>query len=326
MRLVILGAGAIGGVVGGLLARANREVLLLARGAHLAAIRERGLRVESPGETFVVHPPVAERVADWRPGDLVVLATKTQDAAAALRGLAAPPEIPIACFTNGVEAERIALRHARSVYGACVMMPATYLQPGIVQVWAAPVPGLIDVGRYPDGQGEHVDELAGELIVAGFSVETRTNIMKWKRGKLLSNLANGAEALCGPAARTSAIADRARAEARACFAAANLSCSTEAEDAARRAGYASKPIEGATRSGGSTWQSLARGATTLETDYLNGEIALLGRLNNVPTPVNEALQRIAAEAAAAGHAPGSMSLDELAARVSRYERVEQAPQ
>lgn len=315
MRIVILGAGAIGGVVGGLLARANRDVLLLARGAHLAAIRETGLRVESPDGAFVVHPPVADRVDAWRADDLVVLATKTQDAAAALRQLAAPPEIPIACFTNGVEAERIALRHARDVYGACVMMPATYLSPGLVQVWAAPIPGLIDLGRYPDGTGAHVDELAGELVVAGFSVETRSNIMKWKRGKLLSNLMNGAEALTSPAARTSVLAERAKAEARACFAAANLACSSETEDAARRAGFASKPIEGSVRSGGSTWQSLARGATTLETDYLNGEIAMLGRLNNVPTPVNEALQRLAAEAAAAGHAPGSLRLDELIARV-----------
>lgn len=315
MRVVILGAGAIGGVVGGLLARAHRDVVLLARGAHLAAIREHGLRVEAPGDTFVVHPPVAERVVEWRSGDLVVLATKTQDAAAALRELAAPPEIPIACFTNGVEAERIALRHSRDVYGACVVVPATYLQPGVVQVWAAPVPGLIDLGRYPDGVGTHADELAGELIVAGFSVETRTSIMKWKRGKLLSNLMNGAEALTSPAARKSLLAEQAKAEARACFAAANLSCSTEAEDAVRRTGFESKPIEGATRSGGSTWQSLARGATTVETDYLNGEIAMLGRLNNVPTPVNEALQRLAAEAAAAGRAPGSLSLDELIARV-----------
>jgi len=315
MRIVILGAGAIGGVVGGLLARARRDVLLLARGAHLEAIRTHGLRVEMPGEAFVEHPPVAERVDAWRPDDVVVLAVKTQDAAAALRQLAAPPEIPIACFTNGVEAERIALRHARRVYGACVMMPATYLVPGLVQVWAAPIPGLIDLGGYPDGRDDRADELAGELMVAGFSVVVRPSIMRWKRGKLLSNLANGAEALCGPAARSSTIAERARAEARACFAAANLACSSETEDAARRADFASQPIAGMRRQGGSTWQSLARGATTLETDYLNGEIVLLGRLHGVPTPVNEALQRLAAEAAARGHRPGSMSLDELAARI-----------
>jgi 2-dehydropantoate 2-reductase len=315
MRIVILGAGAIGGVIGGFLARAKRDVVLLARGAHLAAMRERGLRVQAPGEDFTVHPPVAERIEHWRPDDLIILATKTQDAATALRQLGAPVEVPVACFTNGVEAERIALRHARTVYGACVMMPATYLEPGLVQVWAAPIPGLLDLGRYPDGHGDHVDELAGELGVAGFSVEVRTNIMRWKRGKLLSNLANGAEALCGPDARKSLLMERAKAEARACFAEANLACSTDAEDAARRTGFESKPIEGAKRAGGSTWQSLARGATTLETDYLNGEIAMLGRLYNVPTPVNEALQRIAGEAAAAGIAPGSMSLDELIARV-----------
>ncbi|MBA2538671.1 MAG: 2-dehydropantoate 2-reductase [Deltaproteobacteria bacterium] len=319
MRLVILGAGAIGGVVGALLARARREVVLIARGAHLAAIRTNGLRVESPDETFVVQPVVAEHVSDWRADDVILLAVKTQDAAAALRELAAPPHVPIVCLTNGVEAERIALRYAREVYGGCVMLPATYLSPGVVQMWATPVPGAIDLGRYPDGSGGHADEIAGELIVAGFACEVRTNIMKWKRGKLLSNLANGAEALCGPAARRSDLAERARREARACFVEAGLSCTTEAEDAARRVGFESKPIAGASRQGGSTWQSLARGASTLETDYLNGEIAMLGRLHGVSTPVNEALQGVVAEAARARTAPGSLALEELIARVSAFE-------
>jgi 2-dehydropantoate 2-reductase len=314
MRLVILGAGAVGGVVGGLLARAKREVVLLARGAHLAVMREHGLRVETPEDSFTVQPPVAERITEWRDDDVVLLAVKTQDAASALRKLAAPRHIPIVCLTNGVEAERIALRHAREVYGACVIVPATHLVPGLVQVWSTP-PGLIDLGRYPDGQGSRADEIAGELIVAGLSVEVRANVMRWKRAKLLSNLGNGAEALCGPAARTSELDGRARAEARACFAAAGLSCASESEVVARRVGFVVKPIEGAARSGGSTWQSLARGASTLETDYLNGEIAMLGRQHGVPTPINEALQRIAAEAARAGIEPGSMTLDELAARV-----------
>lgn len=315
MRLVILGAGAIGGVVCGRLARAQRDVILIARGAQLAAIGERGLRVESPDESFVVQPSVTDRFTDWRDGDVLVLAVKTQDVATALRELAAPPEVPIACFTNGVEAERIALRYAREVYGGYVMMPATYLTPGVVQVWASPIPGAIDIGRYPDGHGNLADEIVGELVAAGFASEARTHIMRWKRGKLLSNLANGAEALCGPAARRSVVAERARAEARACFAAAGLSTTTDAEDAARRAGLESKPISGARSDGGSTWQSLARGASTLETDYLNGEIAMLGRLHGVPTPVNELLQRLAAEAARAGAKPGSMSLDDLVARV-----------
>lgn len=318
MRLVIIGAGAIGGVLAGFLARAGREVLVIARGAQLEAMRAGGLRVETPDGAFAVRPEVAAAGAPvpWHDGDAAVLAVKTQDAAAALREAAPPPGVPIVCATNGVEAERIALRARPDVYGACVMMPATYLVPGVVQAWATPVPGSLDLGRYPDGIGDHAHELAGELVAAGFACEVRATIMKWKRGKLLSNLANGAEALCGPAARRSEVAARARAEGRACFAAAGLSCTTEAEDAAHRAGFESRSIAGAARGGGSTWQSLQRGAAALETDYLNGEIALLGRLHGVPTPVNSALQRLAAEAARTGLAPGSMPLDELAARVA----------
>ncbi|MEJ7597756.1 MAG: 2-dehydropantoate 2-reductase N-terminal domain-containing protein [Kofleriaceae bacterium] len=314
MRFVMLGAGAIGGVIGGFLARAKRDVLLIARGAHLEAMRAHGLRVETPDGSWVVQPPVAAaREVTWRAGDVLVLAVKLHDADAALRELAAPAHVPIVCMTNGVEGERLALRHAREVYGGCLWLPATYLTPGVVQAWAVPVPGAIDIGRYPDGTGERADEIIGELVVAGFESEARTSIMKWKRGKLLSNLANGAEALAGPEARKSPLAERARAEARSCFAAAGLSCTTEAEDGVRRAGYSSKPIAGVSRAGGSTWQSLTRGATTLETDYLNGEIAMLGRLHGVPTPVNEFLQRIANERARAGTQPGSLPLAELLA-------------
>lgn len=318
MRIVVLGAGAIGGVIAGHLARATREVLVLARGEQLAALRERGLRVETPDGPFDVRVAVqasSEMVA-WRDDDVLVACTKVHDLAAALRDVAAPASVPIACMTNGIEGERIALRHARDVIGCCVFMPATYLVPGIVQVWATP-PGLFELGRYPDGTGDHADALAGELIAAGFDCIVRPNVMKWKRGKLLSNLMNGAEALSGPAARTSELASRARAEGRAVYAAANLSCTTEAEDAERRGAITSREIAGAKRAGGSTWQSLSRGHTTLEIDYLNGEIAMLGRLNGVPTPVNEALQRIVAEEAKRKATPGALPLAELVARVLR---------
>ncbi len=318
MRSIILGAGAIGGVIGGYLVKAKRDVLLLARGPHLEAMRATGLRVEVPAGPFVVQPAVQdsrEPVA-WRPEDVVFLAVKTQDIATALADLAVPRHVPIVCFTNGVEAERLALRHADHVYGVCVRMPGTHLTPGVVQGWGTPVPGLLDLGHYPDGLGDDGDGIAGELIVAGFESEVRTNIMKWKRGKLLSNLANGVEALCGQAARTSALAVAAQAEGRACFAAAGLSCTTDKEDAARRGEFRSQPIAGSARAGGSTWQSFVRGHTTIETDYLNGEIAVLGRLHGVPTPVNIALQRIASAAARAQVPPASWTLAELEARVA----------
>jgi 2-dehydropantoate 2-reductase len=198
------------------------------------------------------------------------------------------------------------------------MMPATYLAPGVVQTWAAPVPGAIDLGRYGAESGETAADpvaIAAELGAAGFDCVVRPDIMRWKRGKLLSNLANGAEALCGPEARLSVLMDRARGEGRASFVAAGLSCTSDEEDAARRAGMRSKPIGGAERGGGSTWQSLMRGASSLETDYLNGEIVMLGRLHGVPVPVNEMLQRVASEAVRARVKPGSVPLAELIARL-----------
>jgi 2-dehydropantoate 2-reductase len=320
MRLVILGTGAIGGAVGGFLAEAGRDVALIARGAQRSAIAEVGLRVETPDRAFVVRPPVVDSASriDWRAGDVVLLAVKTQDAGAALRELtAAAPGAPVVCLTNGLEAERLALRHTPDVYAACVMMPATYLVPGVVQVWSAPAPGVIDLGRYPGGSRPGGDEqaaaIASELRAAAFVSDVCPDIERWKRGKLLANVANMAEALCGRGARRSEVATRARGEAIACFDAAGLPYASLAESEARYAAVHPRPIEGAKRAGGSTWQSLARGARSLETDYLNGEIVLLGRLHGVATPVNALLQRLGADAARRGLAPGSMPLAELEA-------------
>jgi 2-dehydropantoate 2-reductase len=71
-----------------------------------------------------------------------------------------------------------------------------------------------------------------------------------------------------------------------------------------------------TRVGGSTNQSLLRGAARLETDYLNGEIALLGRLHGVETPLNAGLCRVAEHLAHTRAQPGDISLPELEAMLT----------
>jgi 2-dehydropantoate 2-reductase len=311
MRFVVYGVGAVGGVTAALLARAGHDVIAIARGAHHDAIAGNGLRVQTPDETFVEKLPVAPHPShiEWRGDDVVLLAVKTQDIAGCVRELA-PFDPVTACLTNGVEAERIAARHLSRVLGACIFMPATHLEPGTVQARSWPLAGAIDLGSYPTGAPPV------SLEVPGLRSTPTADIMRFKRGKLLSNLANGAEALCGPEARQSRIAEGARAEAIACFEAAGLSRTTEAEDAERRIGIASRPVPGAPRSAGSTWQSLARGAS-LEVDYLNGEIVLLGRQLGVPTPINRGLQRLANAAARAGARPGAMSLADLEAALRR---------
>nr|MBA3820190.1 ketopantoate reductase family protein [Deltaproteobacteria bacterium] len=89
----------------------------------------------------------------------------------------------------------------------------------------------------------------------------------------------------------------------------------EAEWLVRRGPLRSGTIPGRTKGGGSTWQSLARGAESLECEYLNGEIALLGRQHGVPTPLNDALLREVTRAAIVGTRAGSLSLAELSARL-----------
>ncbi len=314
MRLVVIGSGAVGGSVGGRLAAAGYSVMLVARGAHGAAIAEHGLRVEAPDGPLVIRAPVVERIADvdWQPDDIALLATKTQDVATAVTELAAAAShtTPVACFTNGLEAERIVARWFPT-HAVCVMSPASYLTPGVIQQWSAPVRGVLDVGSYPGGISPIDEALAAALRGAGFLSEPRADVLRWKRTKLLLNLANALEALCGAAGRNSELATAARCEARLVFEAAGLDLVPEPEEAARRTQIRSAPIANVARRGGSTWQSLARGARVLETDYLNGEIVLLGRLHGVPTPVNALLQRAAARAARDQIAPGTLALDDI---------------
>ena len=316
MRFVIYGAGAVGGVIGGRLSAGGHDVALIARGAHGRAMAAEGLRLESPDEKLTLRPVVAGHPSELRfgPGDVVILAMKSQDTEAALTELSAlaPAELPVVCAQNGVANEPAALRRFANVYGMCVMCPATYLRPGVVQANSTPTPGILDAGRYPQGVDGLVRELTAALESAGFSSRPEERIMRWKYTKLLMNLANAAEALGGPEARDSDVARRARAEGEAALRAAGIDFASEEEDRERRDGWLKlRPIDGARREGGSSWQSLARGAGSIETDYLNGEIVLLGRRHGVPTPVNEMLQREANRAARESWPPGSRSVDQL---------------
>ena len=111
-----------------------------------------------------------------------------------------------------------------------------------------------------------------------------------------------------------------RDEALACYRAAGIDCATADEMRARREGVLSFDASaGPQRGGGSSWQSLARGAGSIESDFLNGEIALLGREHGVPTPANVAVQRIAARLVREEASPGAVTADELREEISRVE-------
>ena len=145
--------------------------------------------------------------------------------------------------------------------------------------------------------------------------------MRWKYAKLLDNLDNAIEALCGPEhrLRRGPRSETRRADHRAAEGSAALRAAGIARASARRIAEAPATTFASSRStarragGGSSWQSLSRGTGTIEADFLNGEIVLLGRLHGVPTPVNEALQRLANRAAAEHRAPGFMTPSQVLA-------------
>jgi 2-dehydropantoate 2-reductase len=186
----------------------------------------------------------------------------------------------------------------------------------VVDASGQPHNAILDVGRYPHGTDSTTDALAHAFESGGLSSRPSDDVMRFKYRKLLMNLANALDALVVAGDDSSEIYKRARAEAEACFAAACIDAATDEEDRARRDGVMKiAPIDGRPRGGGSTWQSLARGATSTEVDWLNGEIVLLGRLHRVPTPVNAMLQEVSRQAAANGTAPRSIPAADLLARL-----------
>jgi 2-dehydropantoate 2-reductase len=325
VHFVIFGAGGIGATIGARLFQAGERVDLIVRGAHLDALRRDGLVFRTPeGEARLAIPAHADpATVDWGPDSTVLLTTKSQHTGDALATLDAVgmPELPVVCAQNGVENERAALRRFRRVYAMVVILPAVHLEPGVVVTYAKRPGGVLDVGCYPNGVDVVAAGVADALTRAGFSSRPDAAVMRQKYAKLLTNLNNALQAVAGGGEDARAIAAELKEEALACYRAAGIAWSDDGEARARRReGLVPGEVPGEPRRGGSSWQSLARGTGDVESDYLNGEVVLLGRLHRVPTPANAALQRAAREMAKSRRAPGSMPIAEVRARIDAERR------
>lgn len=314
------GAGAVGGVIGGHLSLAGLPVSLVARGDHLAAIREGGLRLDTAAGMHRILAPATDTAAelDWTPDTVVVLAVKSHQAATALADLRAhaPQETPIVCATNGIATEVTALRQFPRVYGLCVMLPSTHLRPGEVVAKCAPTPGILDVGRIPGSTDKVTRAVSADLRAAGFESEERDDILAWKRRKLLLNVGNGVDASFQKGEAADELAERAVAEGERVLAASGVSLVSAAEDAARR-GSILQRRDDLPPQGGSTWQSLQRGTGDSEIDYLAGEIVLQGRLLQVPTPASAAIVAGTRDLTATGGEPRSLDARAVLADLDR---------
>lgn len=320
MRFIVYGVGAIGGTIAAGLALAGREVVGIARGRMLDAIRANGLLFRTPeGEhrvSFPCHAGPGEIA--FRPDDVVILTMKSQDTYEALFDLrdAGATSQAIVCAQNGVANERMALRLFPNVYGVTVMLPADYTVPGEVNCYGGPKYGMFDLGRYPRGSDAAAEAIAGHLEAANFGVFLQQQVMHSKRGKLIENLGNVLDAALGRGTDFAAIANEAREEGRAVYRAAGIEWTEIDRNEPRRKGvFEMRPVAGAARAGSSSAQSLQRGTGSIETDYMNGEIVLLGRLHGVPVPLNAALCQLGHDLIAGKVTPGALTVDEMRQRL-----------
>jgi 2-dehydropantoate 2-reductase len=318
MKYVVYGAGAVGGVIGANLHRAGVEVTLVARGEHLAALRSRGLRLDTPDGSERLRIPAVGGAGEvaWTDDTVVLLTVKSQQTQDALEDLAAhaPARTPVVSVQNGVANEQAILRRFQDVYSVCVMLPSAHLEPGVVAQKCSPTPGILDIGRIPRRTDALDEAIAADLRRAGFESQPRPDIMAWKYRKLVLNLGNGVDAVCAAGEAADELVRRARDEGDLVLRHAGVVVVSAEEDAERR-GVGRQSGAGLWQTRGPTSPRFRRGAGSVEIDYLSGEIVLLGRLHGIPTPVNELLQRVVAEVAREGGPVRSVDAAALLARL-----------
>ncbi len=188
MRIAIMGSGGLGGYFGGLLAHAGHHVTFLARGEHLQAIREHGLRVESVHGDFTIQPAQAtDNPSEVGPVDWVLFATKTyhiDQAAEEMRPLVGP-QTAILPLQNGVDASErlIALFGPEPVLGGTCRVVSLVAAPGVIQQ-RSPF-RHIALGELNGAITPRVQAIAAALQEAGAEVEISDSINKVRWTKFL---------------------------------------------------------------------------------------------------------------------------------------------
>ena len=305
MRIAVMGAGSIGGYFGGMLARAGNDgsngggndVTLIARDAHLAAIRERGLQVHTDTEVFTISCGAGlhatDNPAEIGAADLILLTVKTYQ-----NGLAIPamlplvgPETVILCLQNGIDSYQTA---AQAVGPEKVLPGAAYIEA------ARPQPGVIrqsgSVVRIVFGEPEGGDSERGHLVLdtlkrAGIPAEFSSDIRKTLWGKFLfiATMA-GVTSL----SRETMAQLLPRPEWRQVV----VSCMQEIETVARATGvnldaaiveHTLAYIEGSLDDLHASMHADIMAGRPLELEALNGAVIRAGRKVNVATPINDVI-------------------------------------
>ncbi len=326
MRFVIVGAGAVGGVLGAHLAHGGEEVVLVDPADHLDVIRERGLHLRGNYGDYTVRPATATRIAEVTPraGDVLCLAVKMYDTQATVAEMRAvfPADTLVVVFQNTVENEPILAKTFTRIYSVAIRMGAKFVKAGEVHQIGS---NKLTIGKYPSGHDDTLEAIAAGLRKGGFEVHLNPDIMSVKWYKLFLNLSNSMYSLFGHSSEEGPHDPEFRLlradmleEALGVVGAFGIKLQNvpgeqpieEMIGSLRRGDAPTRPVPAnpEERAYPSMWQDIywKRGRT--EADGLNGKITAMGREKGIATPINSLLHRLISEVAENRDLPGKYTI------------------
>lgn len=292
MRIAVVGAGGVGGYFGGFLAQAGHDVTFIARGAHLAAMRARGLRLTGPrGEHEITTVRATDDAASLDPVETVLFCVKCYDTAEAARAVAPAvgAQTMVLTLQNGVDsAQRLgALLPQAGIVPGAAFVSATIEAPGVIRYTSA-MSSLV-FGEADDRRSERCDTFREICAAAGFEAAIALDIRQALWAKFVALATNAA--LTGvtrqPAgivyrdSRLRALAIRSIDEVIAVASAQGVRL--DAEQANRSLALLDSFPAGMYAS---LFHDLDRGRP-LEIGYLSGLVSRLGAATGVATPFHD---------------------------------------
>jgi 2-dehydropantoate 2-reductase len=294
MRILVVGAGAVGGYFGACLHRAGRDVTFLVRPTTHAEITQNGLRIESVGGPFTVRPALIQHASEMEAADLVILATKCYDLTPALDAVA--PLVArgalVLTLQNGVDSEE----RARAYFGRdCVVAGVAYItarlaRPGVIEHFRR---GILTLGEWSGGISPRVTELHALLSGAGFPchLTDRMRATKWEKlcwnatFNPLSVILDAPIWVVLDSPPLLSIVRAGIAEVAAVAAAEGVSLSPKVADETIAVSASFRDFYT------SMYEDYTHGKPT-EIDALNGGLAQRGRQHGVPTPTHDLLHAL----------------------------------
>jgi 2-dehydropantoate 2-reductase len=310
MKIAVMGSGGVGGFVGGRLAHVGCDVRFIARGAHLAALRENGLIIENEaqGNIHVPKVRVSDSPAVLGPVDLVLIAVKLRDTEAATQVVKAlvGPQTAVLSLQNGVTKDAILRREfgEAAVMGGVTYVATNIARPGVIRQTGSMQ--RVIIGEYDGRPSERADQLLQRLMRAGINAEISPDIRRtlWEKFVFLVGLSSATATTrvrIGPVlanAQTRAFFHDIMRETVAVGRA--LGVSLPEDYASERLAFADSVPQDMTSS---LHHDLEAGRP-LEVEWLAGAVVTLGAEHGIPTPMCRAVRDILTLHVAGQPAPG----------------------